>query len=284
MSLGKGRFKMGRNSKWNTATPSHSGPADLIVSICLALRNGVRIAPPEAGMDPLLISAAGGMKTRLDSLDMLANNIANAGTAGFKSDGEFYNLYDEQLPTIETQWTNFSQGSLVETGNPLNLALSGKGMFALNSPNGIVYTRDGEFRISKDNQLETANGYTLRDTLNKGNPITVDPAQPVSIATDGSVAQGGTTIGQIEIADPASNPLAVSKLGNSYYIASTQSSVPAAQGTDVLQGQLEQSNVATSESAVKLVGILRQFEMLQKAISVDTDMSKRGLEEVAKVV
>jgi len=235
-------------------------------------------------MDPLLISAAGGMKTRLDSLDMLANNIANAGTAGFKTDREFYNLYDEQLPTIETQWTDFSQGSLVQTGNPLNLALSGKGMFALNSPNGIVYTRDGEFRISKDNQLETVNGYTLRNTLDNGNPINVDPAQPVSIGTDGSVAQGGATIGQIEIADPASNPLAVNKLGNSYYIASTESSVPAAQGTDVLQGQLEQSNVATSESAVKLVGILRQFEMLQKAISVGTDMSKRGLEEVAKVV
>jgi flagellar basal-body rod protein FlgG len=58
---------------------------------------------------------------------------------------------------------------------------------------------------------------------------------------------------------------------------------PAAPGTDVLQGQLEQSNVPVSESAVKLVGVMRQFEMLQKAISVDTDMSRKAIEEVAKV-
>ncbi len=230
-------------------------------------------------MDSLLISAAGGMKTRMDSLDMLANNIANAGTAGFKSDQEFYNLYNEQLPVIETQWTDFSQGSLVQTGNPLNLALSGKGMFALNSPNGTVYTRDGEFRISKNSQLETADGYTLRNTLDNGNPINVDPTQAIDIAKDGTVQQGGQTVGQIEIAQSA--PMTLSKLGNSYFISSTATT--PAQATDVLQGQLEQSNVPTSESAVKLVGIMRQFEMLQKAISVDTDMNKRALEEVAKV-
>lgn len=224
------------------------------------------------------------MKARMESLDMLANNIANAGTAGFKSDREFYGLYEQQLPMIQTQWTDFSQGTLVATGNPLNLALSGKGMFALNSPSGTVYTRDGQFRISKTNQLETADGYTLRNTLDNGNPITVDPTQPIEIGKDGSVQQNGVAIGQIEIASPDSNPLSLSKLGNSYFIMSPQSPAPpVAQGTDVLQGQLEQSNVPVSDSAMKLVGIMRQFEMLQKAISVDTDMSKRAIEEVAKV-
>src|ERR1700759_4811300 len=107
-------------------------------------------------MDPLLISAAGGMKSRMDALDMLANNIANASTAGYKADREFYGLYQQQLPELQTQWTDFSQGALTQTGNPLNLALSGKGMFALNSPNGTVFTRTGDFRISKANELETA--------------------------------------------------------------------------------------------------------------------------------
>src|ERR1700674_4665837 len=126
-------------------------------------------------MDPLLISAASGMKARMQSLDMLANNISNSGTSGFKSDREFYNLYEQELPIIQSQWTDFSQGVLTPTGNPLNLGLSGKGLFALNSPSGTVYTRNGDFRISKSNQLETPEGYTLRNLLDKGSPIKVDP-------------------------------------------------------------------------------------------------------------
>lgn len=215
---------------------------------------------------------------------MLANNIANTGTAGFKSDREFYNLYDSELPVVEKQWTDYSQGTLTPTGNPLNLALSGKGMFALNSPSGIVYTRNGNFRISKTNQLETTDGYTLRNTLDQGKPIQVDPAQPVDISKDGTVSQGGQNLGQIEVDTPESTPQAIAKLGSSYFAMSAESaSVPAAQNTEVLQGQIEQSNVPASESAVKLVGVMRQFEMLQKAISVGNQMNQQALSEVAKV-
>jgi len=89
-------------------------------------------------MDPLLISAASGMKARMDSLDMLANNIANSATAGFKSDREFHTLFEQELPEVERQWTDFSQGTLTPTGNSLDLALSGKGLFALNSSGGTV--------------------------------------------------------------------------------------------------------------------------------------------------
>src|SRR5215813_10400947 len=81
-------------------------------------------------MDTLLIAAASGMKSRMESLDMLANNIANTGTAGFKADREFFNVYQRQLPLIENRWTDFSQGSLVPTGNSLDLALTGPGFFA----------------------------------------------------------------------------------------------------------------------------------------------------------
>ena len=107
-----------------------------------------------------MIAAASGMKARLESLDMLANNLANTGTAGFKADREFYNLYEQQLPLIENRWTDFSQGNVIPTGNPLDLALSGPGFFALNGQNGPVYTRNGAFRVSKNNQLESPDGYT----------------------------------------------------------------------------------------------------------------------------
>ncbi len=233
-------------------------------------------------MDPLLISAASGMKSRMESLDMLANNIANSGTAGFKSDREFYGLYEEQLPVIESQWTDFSQGTLTQTGNPLNLALSGSGMFALNTPSGVVYTRNGNFQISKSNELATADGYTLRNTLDQGKPIKVDATQPIDINKDGIVSQAGQQLGKIEIDSPQA--AAISKLGSTYFaLTDSKTPVAAAQNTEVLQGQIEQSNVPIAESAVKLVGVMRQFEMLQKAMNIGSEMSKNAIQEVAKV-
>ena len=218
----------------------------------------------------------------MESLDMLANNIANTATAGFKSDREFYGLYEQQLPVIEKQWTDFSQGMLTATGNPLNLALSGSGFFALNTPNGAVYTRNGNFQVSKSNELSTPDGYTLRNTLDKGNPIKVDPSQSIDINKDGMVRQGGQDIGRIEIDSLDSQ--AISKLGSTYFaMTDPKAPVGIAPATDVLQGHIEQSNVPVAESAVKLVGVMRQFEMLQKAMNLGSEMSKSAIEQVAKV-
>jgi len=216
---------------------------------------------------------------------MLANNIANSGTAGFKADREFNNLYEEELPVVERPYTDFSQGMLLPTGNPLSLALSGKGLFALNSPSGTVFTRNGDFRVSKKNQLESSEGYTVRNVLDKGNPITVDPQVPIDVGKDGVVRQSGQDLGKIEIDAPDSNPLSLSKLGTSYFImADKNAGLPVApQATEVLQGQVEQSNVPVAESAVKLVSVMRQFEMLQRAITLDSEMGKKAIDEVAKV-
>lgn len=235
-------------------------------------------------MDPLLITAASGMKARMDSLDMLANNMANSGTAGFKTDREFYNLYEQSLPMVERQYTDFSQGQLLQTANPLNVALNGKGFFALNAPSGIVYTRAGEFHVSTANQLETKEGYTIRNVLDNGKPIVVDPTQKVDIAKDGTVSQAGQSLGQIEIAQPASPTDTLKKLGSTYFaLIDKNGSAPAATAeTEVLQGQIEQSNVPVGDSAVRLVSIMRQFEMMQKAINLGTEMNKQAITDVAK--
>jgi flagellar basal-body rod protein FlgF len=220
----------------------------------------------------------------MESLDMLANNIANTGTIGFKTDKEFYGLYQQQLPVIQKQWTDFSQGTLTPTGNPLDLGLAGKGFFALNSPQGTVYTRNGQFQISKSNQLQTSDGYTLRDTQNNGQPIVVDPSLPIEVDKDGTVQQNGQTVGQIEISGIDDPSKVLSKMGSSYFAFSTQpAQIQPDPATQVEQGALEQSNVPVADAAVRLVGIMRQFEMLQKAMSVGADMDKQATEEVAKV-
>jgi flagellar basal-body rod protein FlgF len=237
-------------------------------------------------MDPLLISAASGMKARMESLDMLANNIANTGTVGFKSDREFYNLYQQALPVIEKQFTDFSQGTLTPTSNPLDLGLSGKGFFALNSPTGTVYTRNGQFQISKSNQLQTSEGFTLRNTRDQGKPITIDPTQAIGIDKTGVVTQGGQEIAQIEISGIDSPAKVLGKLGTSYFafLKTSSSTAPnrIEKETEVTQGTVEQSNVPVADSAVRLIGVMRQFEMLQKAAVVGADMNKQAIEQVAR--
>jgi flagellar basal-body rod protein FlgF len=241
-------------------------------------------ASQNATMDPLLISAASGMNARMESLDMLANNIANSGTVGFKTDKEFYSLYEQQLPMIQQQWIDFSQGMLTPTGSALDLALAGQGFFALNGPQGTIYTRGGQFQVSKSNQLQNADGYTLRDTKNNGLPSTVDPTQPIEIDKDGTVQQNGQVLAQIEISGVENPAQALSKMGGSYFISSPQSAKPILlPDTEVRQGALEQSNVPVADSAVRLVSIMRQFEMLQKAMTVGADMDKQAVEEVARV-
>jgi len=234
-------------------------------------------------MDQLLINAASGMKARMDSLDMLANNMANSGTVGFKTDREFYNLYEQSLPTVERQYTDYSQGQLLLTGNPLNVALNGRGFLAVNGPTGTVYTRAGTLQISTSNQLETSDGYTLRNILDNGKPINVNPTQTLTIAKDGTVMQAGQTVGQIEIAQPDSPSDTMKKLGNTYFAMNDpNANVPDATSTEILQGQLEQSNVPVGDAAVKLVSVMRQFEMMQKAITLGTEMNKQAIIEVAK--
>jgi flagellar basal body rod protein FlgG len=233
-------------------------------------------------MDPLLITAASGMKARMESLDMLANNMANSGTNGFKADREFYSVFRDEFPVIETRWTDFSQGTVMPTGNPLDLALDGKGFFALNSPAGVVYSRGGTFQVSSANQLATAEGYTLRNTRNNGQPIPVDPMRPIEIDRAGVVKQNGQEIGQIEIAGFDSATRALGKLGSSYFSQVDPNQAKVAPEAVVKQGSVEQSNVPVTDAAVRLISVMRQFEMLQRAMSVGAEMNKRAIDEVAR--
>jgi flagellar basal-body rod protein FlgF len=243
-------------------------------------------------MDQVSVIAASGLQSRMEALDMVANNLANTTTGGFKLDREFYSLFtaadndaedsaSTKLPLIQKQWTDFSQGLLAPTGNPLDVALSGKGFFAVNGPNGPLYTRNGSFQLSPTGQLTTTEGYAVRDT--NGQPIQTQSQDPLDITPDGSITQDGETIGQLQVVN-FQDPSALQKMGNSYFLPSDPKTVPtAAADTTVVQGKTENSNVAPAESAVRLVGLMRQFEMLQKAITITTDMNKQALTEVARV-
>lgn len=245
-------------------------------------------------MDPLTSAAASGMRARLESLDMLANNIANASVPGFKADREYYNLYrsveaadspdtfsTHVLPVIERQWTDFAQGSLMPTGNTLDVSLSGRGFLVAQSPSGAVYTRGGSLRISTQGSLETQDGYSLQGQ--DGKPVQLDTSKPIDISPDGIIHQDGQDISRLAVVDIA-DAQTLSKKGSNYFWldSSAIQPVPAVRA-DVLQGKLEAANAQPAESAVRLVNILRQFETLQKAMAIGAEMNRRAVEEVAKV-
>ena len=227
----------------------------------------------------------------MESLDMLANNIANASTSGYKADREFYSLYaapeaagvisgPDTLPLIERPWTDFSQGELRPTGNPLDLALVGKGFFSVDGTGGPLYTRDGSFRVSAGGQLVTAEGYAVRGV--DGNPIELSSSAPVEISPDGTVVQDGQTAGQIAVVDFA-DPAGLSKQGHNYFRPAPELSAAPASAYEVQQGKLENSNASNAEGAIRLVSVMRQFEMLQKAAALGSEMNRKAVEEVARV-
>jgi flagellar basal-body rod protein FlgF len=243
-------------------------------------------------MDPLTSAAASGIRARLESLDMLANNIANSSAPGFKADHEFYGVYLSAeaadspagttpaiLPVVERQWTDFSQGSLTPTGNALDLALNGQGFFVVQSANGPAFTRDGSFRLSLRGEITTQDGDKIQGQ--DGNPILLDSTRPVEIGSDGTVRQDGQDVAQIAVVN-FSDPAVLAKRGNNYFRTDLSTMAPAPQ-PEIRQGMIEAANSQPAESAVRLVNIMRQFEALQKALAIGADMNLRALQDVAKV-
>src|SRR5580658_8179723 len=178
-------------------------------------------------MDNLTIAAASGLRSRMQSLDVLANNLANTATAGFKRDLEFYGTYassdsddpvnggpSSTLPTIEKQWTDFSQGTIQVTGNPLDIALDGSGFLAVNGPGGPLYTRAGNLKVLPSGALATTDSYPLQNA--GGGTIQIAANKPIVILPDGTVQQGGQSVGQMNIVTfPSTNPL--NKVGSTCF-------------------------------------------------------------------
>ena len=227
----------------------------------------------------------------MESLSLLANNLANATTSGYKSDSEFYGLYTSPdadssseastLPSIERQWTDFSQGTLQPTGNPLDVALSGPGFLTVAGPGGDLYTRNGNLHVSRTGDLVGSEGFSVRGV--GGGAIHLTSGAPVEIAPDGTVRQEGHTLGQLAVVNFKSTNSLRKMSGTCFQNTDSKNPPVVASDAQVLQGKLEGSNVAVPEAAMRLVGVMRQFEMLQKAVSLGVEMDSKSIQEVARV-
>jgi flagellar basal-body rod protein FlgF len=244
-------------------------------------------------MDQISLIAASGMRANLQSLDLLANNMANTSTNGYKGDSEFHTVFVSEaaeggdsgepvaLPMIQRHWTDFAQGTLEPTNNPLDLGLSGKGFFTVQGPSGNLYTRNGSFQLSGTGTLVTKEGYPLLDK--SGQPIKLlKPGAPIVVSADGTVQQSGQPIGVLQTVD-FKDAGALLKQGGNYFESAPGAQPDKPESTQVLQGKIETSNVNAAHGAVRLVNVMRQFEVMQKAIAISNEMGRQAIEQVAKI-
>ncbi len=251
-------------------------------------------------MDTTTSILASGLRARAESLDIVANNLANTGTPAFKSELERYSLYGSEeaaaanggleftglAPDLRKSWINFSQGLLEPTARPLDVALEGNAYFVTESPDGNLLTRNGSFQIGTDGQLRTREGFKVKLTLPDGQPIPptfrFDPARGIDIDRQGVVRQNNIALARIDLVEPSERDQ-LTKSGNSYFALSETNKLKRAAGVEVHQGWLEKSNIDPTTGSIQMVKISRQFEMLQKALQLHGEMGKRSTEEVGRV-
>lgn len=245
-------------------------------------------------MDAFTISAASGMRARLESLEMIANNLANQSSPGFKPDREMYSLHvapearqpqDESavqsptVPVIERHWTDFKQGTLRQTSEPFDVALNGPGFFAVRSTGGDLLTRNGNFRLSSTGALETQDGYAVLDDQRR--PIRLNPGRSAEISLQGEIRQDGAVTARLGIAN-VPEPASLSKQAGTYFGMTDTARFGESAGAAIYQGRLESSNLQPAEGAVRMVHVLRQFESLTKAVQIHAEMNRRA-DDLARV-
>lgn len=238
-------------------------------------------------MDPIATLAASGLRARMDTLDLIANNIANGSTTGFKADWPIYGAESRQpetegiqQPVLWSRWTDHQQGPLQQTGDPLNIALEGRGFLVARGAGGTVLTRGGQLALSKDGVIGTPDGLELMGADDR--PIRVDPRLAFNITQDGAVGQQGRVVGQLKIVQ--ANPLGeLTKREGVHFDLSPAAGALPASPAKVRQGFLESSNVNPADSTAKLISVLRQSESLQRAVQLGGEMNRRAAEEVSRI-
>jgi flagellar basal-body rod protein FlgF len=230
----------------------------------------------------------------MESLDILANNLANSTTAGFKADREAYGLFVSPeadsngspavtVPVTERAWTDFAQGPLQTTGKSTDFALSGRGFFVLGGNGAASYSRTGSFRVAPNGVLESGNGRPVLDTLNR--PIQLAPNSEIHVTPAGQIYQNGAAVAQLKIVD-FPRPEGLIKEGATTFAlpdgSPVQDQPTQARQFQIYQGYLEAPNVQAAESAVRMIHVLRQFESLQRAMTMTSEMNQKVLDEVVR--
>lgn len=262
-------------------------------------------------------TALSGAIAQSTKLDTIANNIANVNTPGFKRDQvtfqeyltaaekeqtvmnvprvpasieSFYDMQggDKSYVDLKGTYTDFSQGSLRHTGNNFDAAIDGKGFFEIITPQGLRFTRAGNFTMDGNGRLVTKDGYPV---LKAGEPgtdpasriITVNDAAAFQIGDNGDILQGQEVLGRLSVVNVVDAD-ALNKVGNSMYgfKPNKNPELTTVANPVIKQGFLEMSNVNIVQEMTDMITTNRVFESTQKAISAYDQMSEKLVNVVGK--
>jgi flagellar basal-body rod protein FlgG len=258
-------------------------------------------------MSGSIYMAAHGALAYEKRMEILSNNIANVNTVGFKQDKtQFQQYYASALGNNNPQasshgdttqaeefWfavsthTDYSTGPLKNTGNRFDLAISGDGFFCIQTPDGIQYTRRGDFGIDVNGNLVTQEGWPV---LGDGGEITVESqadfgdikGHEILVHEDGTVEVDGNSVDKLRIVE-FSDPQQLAKAGKTNFMASAGSGAESA-ATDyrIAQGTLELSNVDAVRMMTELIETLRGYESYQKVMRTIDEVNAKSINEIGK--
>jgi flagellar basal-body rod protein FlgF len=241
-------------------------------------------------MNTELVAALGALWVRHE---LLANNLANASTTGFKRDDLLWPAPEPAGPVptavgwwpapgllrAPEAWTDFSQGALRSTGRELDLALEGPGFFVVDTPAGPRYTRAGAFVLTADGRLSTPDGLAV---LGEAGPLTLRSPRPV-VTAEGEIREGSAAVGRLRIVEfPPETRLL--KVGGTLFVPEREEVAPLpARATRVAQGALEAANVNPVQEMVGLISVLRAWEAYHRALQAMDETAREATQELGRV-
>ena len=234
-------------------------------------------------------------------LDVVANNIANLNTTGFKADNVVFHEHlmpaaranafrgnDRQVSFVQDRatWLDLSQGPAQPTGNPLDVAISGNAFLTVQTPRGERYTRNGALQINNQGQLVTSEGLRV---VGQNGPIVFQPNdRDISIGVDGtiSVREGANTTdsqrGKLKLAR-FERPQQLQKDGTSTYMAPAGVTPTVPTDARVNQGVIEKSNVNSVMEMTRMVEVTRTYTQIASMLQNQSDMRRSAIEKLAEV-
>ncbi len=223
-------------------------------------------------------------------LDVIADNIANANTPGFKAERVLFNDWlSRQSGTAATPggntiaytqdratWRDQHAGTLTHTGNPFDLAVTGDGYFTVNTPRGPRLTRDGRFGLMPDGTVADSSGEALLDTT--GKPILLSPTDTqISIAGDGTISSENGQLAKVAVVN-VSDPRQIAAEGNTLSRANAPTALVAAPA--LVQGAIEESNVQPVLETTRMMDNLRQFQFMTQMIQAESDRQQSAIDKL----
>ena len=219
--------------------------------------------------------------------ELISNNLSNAMTPGFKKDVSiFHEVFSEALhPSLSTlsmdsefSQTLLQQGVIQRSGNPLDLAIEGEGFFRVKTPEGVRYTRNGNFRLTKEGVLVESNGFPV---LSRNGEINLRGNQ-IAVEEDGTLKVDGAERDKLALITFA-DLKELKKEGKTLFKLQGEQEEKEAEGAKVLQGALESSNVNALEEMVQMIDSLRTFEACYKIVQVQDELNAKAVNELGRV-